>query len=833
MDPDSSIHWGSYPALLVAGALATGILIASTGWLVSPWTWSGGAGLSVLLWIMATWDERRRLVSLANLMRLSGAIVLGISVGALRLVVFDAPTDRSLHRQAQHVIANGDTTTITGHVAGAPTRANGSTRFKFSVATWRSENDVRPARGMVQVTLRSSPWDDAPAPFPDVFEGDRLSLHGQLEPPPEPRNPADFDYGAYLSRRGIHSTLYVSQAADVRIQTRANAPLQRLVNQSRAWIRMLTERHVPTDTSQAVLQALLLGDKSHVNDRQREAFARTGLMHLLAVSGLHVLLVGMVLYTLLRPILHRLRLSWRAIEILRAGLTIGVLVLYMLLTGSPPSVVRAVIMAALLIGGIVLQRSAHTLNTLGVAAIVLLMLRPTALFDAGFQLSLSAVTGIVVLNPRIEEASRAILPERWMTMAPVEWLVSMITVSLAATLGTAPVLLHHFGFVALGGLVLNVVAIPLTAIGLTAGLLMVLANPVAPVAASSFGIAADAAIRLLAETALWGETWMGAGLELTNPSGWTLLALITGVLVVAQFPRPRHRWRLVTITGLAICISFFVRLLSGDATPKLTVTFLDVGQGDAVLVTTPEQRHMLIDGGPVTPYSDAGASVIQPHLEHLGIESLDVVVATHPDSDHLGGLPTLFESVSIGQFIHSGRRASSDLFERSRALLHSKSIPSRAVVTGDRLALGSDVIVEVLSPPPQSISGAWSENDASVVLAMTFGKTQILLPGDIEATAEAWLVETFAEELDANLVKVAHHGSSTSSSSALVQSVTGGSVSEIIAVIPVGRHNKFGMPVPEILTRWHESGTRVLRTDLHGSVSVHSDGRSLSAQTIR
>jgi len=829
---DSSIHWSAYPALFLAASLSVGIVFVAAGGLSSVWAWFAVAGIGGVLWAGAWWDDRRRLVSLASLCRVASIVLLAVATGALRMILFSNQPLNRLHHQADSIIAAGDTTTVAGVIADAPTGSVESLRFTLAVRTWSNEGTEQQATGKVRVTLRSSPWDDAPAPFPKVFQGDGVRLHGSLRVPPAPRNPADFDYGAYLRRRGIYSTLYVSDAADIRILQRRTGIIQRVVTDTRSRIRQSVRAHVPSDTSRAILQALLLGDRSQVEGSHKDAFAQTGLMHLLAVSGLHVLLVGMVLYTLLRPFLHRFRLRWQTVEYLRAVSTIAVLLLYMLLTGSPPSVVRAVVMAVLLIGSILFQRTTHTLNTLGVAAVVLVMLRPPALFDAGFQLSMSAVTGIVVLNPRLEDACRRVLPEPIHQNEAGAWLISMTTVSTAATLGTAPVLLHHFGFVALGGLVLNIVAIPLTAVGLTAGLLMLLSVPIFAPGAAAFGSAADASIRVLTETAVFGATWMGGGAHLSNPSGWTLASIIAAVAVIAQFPRPKHRWRLIIAASLFATVGFAHDLAQGESSPTLEVLFLDVGQGDAVLVSTPDEHHMLVDAGPRSPFSDAGESVVVPHLNHAGIDKLDVVVATHPDSDHLGGVPSVMQSVDVGQFIHSGRSSESELFAESRRILQENAIPSTSVIAGDSIFLGRHVSVDVLGPPAADVSGSWEENDASVVLMISFGKTRILLPGDVEQAGERWLVSQFGNRLASDLVKAAHHGSSTSSTPAFVKAATSDSSRRPVVVIPVGRFNPFGMPVPDVLTRWQSRTDSLLRTDVHGAVRVSSGGHQISVRAF-
>ncbi len=884
MRPDSSIQWAAYPALLLAACLAVGIVLESHagGVLASGktwWSWGLVIAAGLALWAVAAWTERRRLVTLAPLTRLGGLLLLAIAAGGLRMVVHDTqPRDR-LHLQAAAAHPDADVrtadfqatekvegrkfgegrtvdgrrrgprtsgtgtsavrrfdveATIVGRIAGPPDRPDDATRFTLGVESWLHPGGSASASGRVRVTCQVPPWSDEERRFSELREGDRIRICGRLRSLPERRNPADFDYGAYLQRRSVHSTLWTSDPACVDVIRRADDLLPRSVARVREHTRTMIADHLPSPAGRSVLQALLLGDRSRVDRAHRDAFAQTGLMHLLAVSGLHVLLVGMVLYLLLRPLLMRFRLRWQTVELLRAGCTVGVLVLYMLLTGSPPSVVRAVVMATLLIGGIVLQRSSHTLNTLGVAAVLLLLLRPTALYDAGFQLSFSAVAGIVALNPRLEEAAAAVLPESVIVHPAGRWLLSMITVSTAATLGTGPVLLHHFGFVALGGLVLNILAIPLTAVGLTAGLLTVLTGGLSAMAGSAFGASADLAIRLLVDVAALGATYFHAGARVVNPNGWMLATMTCMLVVLAQWPRPSYRWRLLTLAGTLAALGMIASVLSGTSKPGLELLFFDVGQGDAVLVTTPTGRHMLVDAGPRSPYSDAGVSVIIPHLRSRGVERLDAVVVTHPDSDHLGGVPSVLEAVEVGRFFHSGQVADTELYTDSRRLLKHLNVPERAVRAGDSISLDPHVAVEVLGPPPGfQQAGFDGENDASVVLAITYGKTQILLTGDVEQAGERWLVNTYGTSLATDVVKVPHHGSATSSTQAFVDAATKSGTAANTAIVPVGRGNRFGMPVPMVLTRWHQSNARVRRTDRGGAVHVWSDGASVDVRSMR
>lgn len=806
--------------------MAAGIVLA---WTAAPpvGTWWALAACGLATWIGAEWRRKQRLVTLSALGRTAALACLAVAAGGLRTTVYTTAPAQALHRVAAPVLLAGDTTTVAGVVVGAPSRDAEAQRFTVSVHTWQAPTGSQETSGRVRVTLRPSAWDDDPAPFPTVRQGDHVRIHGRLRSPPPPRNPADFDYGAYLARRGIHATLRSSDGSHVAVVERGHVAY-RALSRARSYVRHRIDADLPSTEARAVLQALLLGDRSRVSDDHRQAFAQTGLMHLLAVSGLHVLLVGMLLYGLLRPILLRFRWKRSAVELTRAGLTIAVLVFYMLLTGGRPSVVRAVVMAALLIGGLVLQRSTHTLNTLGVAAVVLLALRPPALFDAGFQLSLSAVAGIVVLNPRLADAADLVLPDPEDRHPMVSWTASMITVSTAATLGTAPPLLYHFGFVAVGGLVLNVVAIPLTAVALTAGLLAMLSGAVVPLAGIAFGTAADATIRLLVVTATTGAAWLGAGVHAPDPPAWTLAALVAALAMIAQWPRPRTRWRLCAAMLLLLSAGTLADLTRGKAEPVLEILFLDVGQGDAAVLTTPDGRTLLVDTGPRSPAYDAGERIVVPHLAYAGIDRVDVAVVTHPDSDHLGGLPSVLRHVPVGLVLHSGQQSDSELFRESRRVMDSLGVAHRAVTEGDVIDLGDHVLVEVLGPPAQTDrTGLDGENDASVVLRVTYGQTRILLTGDVERGGERWLAERYGPTLASDLVKVAHHGSLTSSTPAFLSAVTADSLRPAVAVVSAGRYNRFGHPAPEVLSRWASRRSLVLRTDQLGAIRFETDGTCL------
>ncbi len=808
------IRWRARPALLTAGCVAAGIVAARAAPDLPPGAWLAIAGGAVAVVLAAGIGRRHRLVSLAPLAMTLGTALVFVAVGGARMAGWQAVPADDLARLAEQE----PEVTIRGRIAGHPDASERGQRFVLKADSVALDSAFHPTGGRVQVALWQPRERDEPRiPYPDLRAGDRVRLSGTLRPLPPRRNPADFNYGAWLERRGVRSTFSGYDSTAVVLLAREPGPLDRLANATRHHVRTTVERHVRSDDARALLFALLIADRAGIDGVTREAFVATGLMHLLAISGLHVLLVGMALYRLLKSLLHRLRWPWRRVEVFRAVVTLALLGGYVLAAGAPASAVRALVMAAVLIVGAALERPVNTLNALGVAALVLLLARPTFLFDAGFQLSFGAVGAIVVFMPLFEAA----VPLRWRARQPWKWTVQMLLVSLAATLGTMPVLLWHFGRLPLAGLVLNLAAIPATGLTLGSALLMTLGTALPGLAAVA-GASAEAGARLLLWISRTGAEWL-AWTEVggTVRSAWWLGALVSLLVALALFPRPRHRWRMLGTTAALGCAAVWLPVLHGETRPALDVLFFDVGQGDAALVSLPNGRHLLVDAGVRDPYTDQGERTILPHLRWAGIDRLDAVVISHPHADHLGGLPTLLRNVRIAQVVHNGHNYDSRLFAESDSLLRALHVRSRAVLAGDTIALDPAVHIHVLAPShaPHPSEGA---NHGSVVLRLTYGATSFLFTGDAEAEAEAALTEAYGGLLRSHVVKVPHHGSRTSSTAPLVE-LSGAEV----AVVSVARRNRYRLPNEEVLERWEASGAEVLQTWAAGAVWLRSDGRSV------
>ena len=824
-----------YPALWVAGALAAGILLAHAG---APGIAAWGSiltGLGVTASLYQVWKELRTL-----LIVLAG-LLLTVCFGGLRYATFYAlPQDHPLPA----AIASGEETVWRGRIVDDPVERSGSARF--TVRLDRKGSDVAEAGNAYPVSLlvsgrAASGRDRQTGIF--LARCDRVVLRGRLAPLPRARNPGEFDYGIYLFRKRVYARLYLVEEG-VEHTGRDRRSIGCMLQPARAFVQSSLDRFLPDSETRAILQALLLGDRRQLDSDTRDRFARMGLLHLLAVSGLHVMVVGMILYRLLGPFLYRLRLSWRTVDVLRLTCTVILLAGYMLLTGCSASVVRAVVMATLMLSATSLQRPSRSLNSLGAAVCVLLTAAPTHLFEAGFQLSVTAVAGIISLTPLLAV---------WIPVPSSRlgaYIHSGTTVTVAATIGTLPVTLYHFGQVGLGGLLLNLPGIPLTTGALIAGAAAVVFGGIFPVMGEILGAASGALASALLHLSVFGDRfmeWSVVRWSLESPLPVLILALIGICLVL--WPRPRLRWQCIALVLTLLLGDVIQGVANGRYRPHMDVIYIDVGQGDAALLRLPNGVGVLIDAGPRSSFtgSDAGSRFVLPQLAYHGIDKLETVIVTHPDSDHLGGIPSVLRSVPVGRVLRSGYRHSSRLFAETNELLDSLNIPHYAVRAGDSLMLSPRVRAYVLYPSEDVPED--DPNAHSVVLLVCYGEVSFLFTGDAPLKAELHMAQQYRELLQSDVLKVGHHGSRTSSTLAFLNSVLGtrgpgsgaaGSVATDIppdepqhdlrkpyAVVSVAERNRYGLPNREILARLAAAGFDVALTSRAGGVWFRTDGKTL------
>lgn len=815
MRPDALPDPRAYPALLAAIALALGIVAASHAPAVSPLVWTALAAGS-LLGFVALSRARSTAKPRLNVLAQTALVLAAVAaLGAARtaLLATPAPSDVSFV-----VPPAGIDGTLVGRVDDVPAATPGRLRFRLAVDSVQTDGAMRSASGIVQAALFP---DDSLAALPTLHRGDRVRLDARLRPPRPRRNPADFDYAAHLARQGLWTTAAAYDAQALTAGASTLGVFGRLVEGVRAYTERTLRRFVPGPDAQALLVALVLGDRSGLGDATNAAFRNTGLLHLLAVSGLHVLLVGMLLYELLRGLLRRTRLSYRQVEAVRAVVTLAVLIVYAALTGASASVVRAVAMAAVVILANLTQRPSSGMNALGVAALVVLTVRPSQLVEPGFQLSFAAVAGLVVLRPVLEDALNARIGRGWKRSAWKREALGGTLATVAATLATLPVLLYHFGRIPLAGVALNLVGVPLTTLTFAAALATLAVGGIPPLAAvfgAASGLLADALVALAA----WGDQTLAA---LTfvhyETRAVALIATAAALATVAAWPYRRMRGRMLLVT-LALAVATIAGdVWTGRSRPVLDLVTFDVGQGDASLVVTPGRKTLLVDTGLRDDRTDAGAAVVLPHLQRFGLNRVDALVVTHPHADHAGGALALLRAGIVQSLYHNGDDYDSNLWRETLAEAQRQGIPVRTLRAGDTLALDPSVRVQVLAPaetrahPPET-------NDASIALRLAYGQTTALLLGDVQLEAEAEIVARYRDLLAADVVKVSHHGSRTSSAPPLLNALR---KPGCVAVVSVAERNRYGLPDEEVLARWQRTCPTVDVTSRTGAVWLRSDGR--------
>jgi competence protein ComEC len=629
-------------------------------------------------------------------------------------------------------------------------------RARLRVETQRIDGE--PHSGQLQLTAYGS--------LPELTVGQRIAVDTRLQRPVGFRNPGTFDATERLRRQGI--TVVGTARAD-RITTLDAPEPPWPTRVRRRAVRAMREALPPT--SAALLAGLLLGERIDLPPEVDAAFRRAGVYHVLAVSGSNVALVVSTVWALLT-----LARAPRRVAALGA---LVVVLGFAAVVGSQPSVLRATLMAALVLLAVLLERETAVLNSLALAAIVILALRPADLHDPGFQLSFAATAGIVL----------APLPRTRLGAA--------LVVSAAAQLAVVPISLAHFNQLSTIGVLANLAVVPLAGLAAVLGLVAVAAGLVSATLSGWFFAAAWPALLLLRGVVAAAAAVPGAVIHLPAPGAGAIVAYVAALALgwLAWHRRGTHRRlarRLAAVAGALVIASALSTLWPAlrPADGRLRVTVLDVGQGDAIVVEGPDGRTVLVDAGAGGPYRlDAGERVVAPFLWNRGVLRLQAVVLTHADIDHAGGIHAVRERFTVREAWDG---------------------------SGRPLGLGGALIM------PLATAGD-SRNDSARVLRVDFGLASLLLASDLEAAGEQALVLSGAP-LGATGLKVAHHGSRTSSTPALLDAVR-----PSLAIVSVGARNPYGHPDPGVLARLAASGAHVYRTDLDGAVLLETDGHTLTA----
>ncbi|MFN2433240.1 MAG: ComEC/Rec2 family competence protein, partial [Gemmatimonadota bacterium] len=624
--------------------------------------------------------------------------------------------------------------------------------------------------------------------------GERWLVSGRLRPEPL-RSPP----GSRYPPAGLGPAARSGALEDPRLLERGRAP-KGPATAFEAWIRgRLAARYGPDLAPLAV--ALVLGDRRGIDPALTDAFTLTGTLHLLAVSGLHVGFMA----ALLAIGLSLARLSPSA----RAAWTTVALASYAGLVGGRPSVVRAAAMASLALVSRAGEREVSAWQWWGVAAGAMLAWRPLDVFDLGFALSFGSVGGLLALAGPLDRMLHA--SDRGPAF---RWLSAGFVATTAASAGTLVVQSASFGWIAPIGFLVNPIAVPLCGIALPlvwiglaldAALPEALAAPPASAAAAALG----ALCLLVSHAAGFAGAWV------PGPVGWagTSLAGLGAAFLLSR----RHPGAGALVAGAAIALALASR---APRPPVWEVTWLDVGQGDAIAIRFPDGATWLVDAGRAWSGGDEGRRTVVPWLRRQGVRSLEWLVTTHPDLDHIGGARSVLAAMPVRRWGSGGPVSGSEAYLDLLAGTGGNRLPpAEPLRAGRRLAQGG-VSIDVLHPsaewvPLDPYASRIPSNEGSAVLLLSAGSCRLLLTGDLGEPGERALLATLGDSLRAELLHAGHHGSRHSSSASFLARVR-----PRIAIVSAGAGNRYGHPHPDALARLQRVGAVVHRTDRLGAITA-------------
>lgn len=698
--------------------------------------------------------------------------------------------------------------TIQGVVADEPDVRDRWINLRVKVSHLEDEEGEHEAAGVALVR--------APR-YPEYNYGDELEIRGKVETPPQFE---DFSYRDYLARQGIYSIMRYPRIA--RLGRGQGNPflsaIYALKRRAQATIAAILH-----DPEASLLTGILLGLERGIPADLMESFARTSTTHIIAISGFNISIVAGILSGLANRLVGKRQSLY---------LVLGGIALYTILVGADAAVVRAAIMGGLCAIAAHYGRLSDALNSLVASAALMTLHKPSILWDLGFQLSFAATIGLVLYTPILQRWFERLLSRissGEMAKQTVRLLNDALIVTIAAQITTLPIIVYSFGQLSLVTLITNLLILPaqpgVMIWGGVATILGLIYRPLGQIVGWVAWLFLTYTIRLVEFSAKAPYASISVG-RFSAGLVWLYYGLLAGGLIVGGQERSRLKalWQRLTgnlPTKAAIAAFALAALLIWIAVfsmpdGKLHVVFFDVGQGDAIFIQTPQGQQILIDGGPSPTTILAALGRGLPFWDR----SLDLVILTHPEEDHLTGLIPVLERYKIGQILHSGQPGTTPAYTRWQELIEQKGIEIQPAQAGMQIDLGGGLWLDVLHPGAELMAGTDSDvNNNSVVVRLVMGEASFLFTGDIEEEAEETILAS-GQALASTVLKVPHHGAGTSSSARFLERVR-----PQLAVISVGRDNRFGHPSPETLQRLEKRRISILRTDQNGTIEVVTDGK--------
>lgn len=804
---------------LILFAYISGIIAGNYFHLPSSWIMAGIMGASLIFLIFFFGRKGRAALILSPLIfALLGFLYIG------RLLYPDFPSNHLIH------LAGDKRYHLEGVLYRPPEPTEEKTRLFVRSEKIYLEEGYFPVVGNLLLTVKDRNGD--------LRYGDRVRFISKLYLPRPATNPGAFDYRRFLALKEVWVTAYVNNASEVvRMQEGMGNAFFHFIERGREKIREFLDVNAPPH-SRGIIKALVLGERGDIGRETNEKFIVAGVNHILSISGLHVALVAGFFFGATRwtiKLFPSLLLRWNLNKTSALAAVVPV-IFYTFIAGLGVAAVRSTIMMLSFLLALLLDREEDLYDALFLAAFLILIVSPAALFDISFQFSFLAVLAIIYLIPRFKEYFSFLQTwpfKSWVEEQPrwkmkiLIYLSAGLLTSTAAILGTGPLVGYYFNRISLVGFLANFFLVPLmgfanTLLSLLTALLVFFSLPLAKILTALNVFLINISLGLVD---LFSRLPL-ASQRVTTPTGAELV-LLYGMLI---FAANLKRWKralpgLIGLAGLFVALQAYGYYAVHHG-KELTVSFLDVGQGDAAVVRFPQGGIMVIDGGGSPDGSfDPGERIVAPYLWKAKRKNIDYLVNTHPHPDHLQGLLFLLSNFRVQEVWDNGEGREDGALSRTFITLAGERLQmmGRGKV---HLEIGS-VKIEFLHPPlGEKDDKIFQGNNASLVIRLTFGEVSFLFGGDVETAAEKEILRTQAA-MQSTVLKVPHHGSKTSSTPEFVENVR-----PRFAVFTVRAGGRHRLPHPIVLKRYEDIGAKPYRSDRDGAITFVTNGKDLRVRTF-
>lgn len=676
--------------------------------------------------------------------------------------------------------------------------------------------------GKMKLTLRK----DAAIEFisQNITVGDLIIVRGSVMRPFQIRNPNSMDYRNNLYNRKIYYQMNISNGSYIEVKQAPNKPIHykflSLIFAYREYTKIIFYNNLikrSCDTANAIFS----GNTNFFDRKQYENYKRSGLLHIFAVSGLHTTMIAFVLYFIFQ--LFNFSKGTRTI------LTVISLLIYVTLTGFSPSAIRAFIMVSSLLIANLLKRPVGLIESLSFACLVTLLVNPRSLWSPSFQLSYISVFFIIINTPLILHAFKIktdteVYFKKRLIFFINNILVSTFLTSLIVNISLYPILTEYFHQISIIAPLTNIIAIPLGFVILAFSLLGVTFGGVITGLQPFFFIPVEIASKLLDGLASVGGELRFAAVNCQPLPFWAIAVFYTIILTSRHFITSKsletlyiQRWRSIIHYLGAIAFILFLKILILSSS-NLYAVFLDVGQGDSTYVNLPSGENIIVDTGRGGSY-DIGENIVMPFLWSVGIDNIDALFLTHPDSDHIGGAKVIIKNFGITRLIVTEQFKDDEAGIEILKIAEQNKIPIIFAKKGMCFFLG-ETKMQILNPD-ETIKDL-SDNDNSIVIRLSYKDIDILFMGDSEKTSEKNIMNS-NYEVESEILKVAHHGSVNATSTEFLAAAK-----PKIAIISVGKKNPYNHPSPKVIENLEKSNIQIFRTDDNGSIQVKTNGKTYS-----